>query len=60
VAIARSMLVSIWHMLTLRQPYQELGEDFLDQRKMESKIRYLTRRLEKLTGGSVRVDLQPA
>jgi transposase len=60
VAIARSMLVSIWHMLTLRQPYQELGEDFLDQRKKESKIRYLTRRLEKLTGGSVRVELQPA
>jgi transposase len=60
VAIARSMLVSAWHMLTSRQPYQELGDDFVDQRKKESKINYLTRQLEKLTGGSVHIDLQVA
>lgn len=59
VAIAHSILVSIWHMLTLRQPYRDLGEGYYDQRKKESKIRYLTRRLEKLTGGSVRVEFQP-
>ena len=59
VAVAHSMLVSAWHMLTYRQPYQELGHDFLDQRRKESKIRYFTRQLEKLTGGSVSVELQP-
>jgi transposase len=60
VAIARSILVSIWHMLTRRQPYQELGADFFDARKKEATVSYLTRRLEKLTGGTVRVELQLA
>lgn len=59
MAIARSILVSIWHMLTLRQPYQELGEEFFDERKKEATVSYLTRRLEKLTGGAVRIELQP-
>lgn len=58
VGVARSMLVSAWHMLSYRQPYQELGDDFLDQRKKESKINYLTRQLEKLTGGSVQIEFQ--
>ncbi len=54
------MLVSAWHMLTYRQPYQELGGDYFDQRKKESKISYHIRRLERLTGGSVSVEMQPA
>ena len=58
VGVARSMLVSIWHMLSYRQPYQELGDDFLDQRKKESRLNYLTRQLEKLTGGSVQIEFQ--
>jgi transposase len=57
VAVAHSMLVSAWHMLTSRQPYQELGGDYFDQRQKESKISYLTRRLEKLTGGTVRIEI---
>lgn len=60
VAIAHSMLVSAWHILTYRQPYKELGGDYFDQRKKETKVNYLIRRLEKLTGGSVVVEMQPA
>ena len=60
VAVAHSMLVSVWHMLTKRQPYQELGGDFFDQRRKETKVNYLTRQLEKLTGGLVRIELQPS
>lgn len=60
VGVARSMLVSIWHMLTYRQPYQELGDDFLDRRRKEAKLNYLTRQLEKLTGGSVQIEFQPS
>jgi transposase len=60
VAVAHSMLASAWHMLTYQQPYQELGGDYFDQRKKESKVSYLVRRLEKLTGGSVSIELQPA
>lgn len=60
VAVAHSMLVSVWHMLTYQQPYQELGGDYFDERKKESKVNYLIRRLEKLTGSAVRIELQPA
>jgi transposase len=60
VAVAHSMLVSVWHMLTHQQPYQELGGDYFDERKKESKVNYLIRRLEKLTGGAVSIELQPA
>lgn len=59
VAVARSMLVSAWHILTDRQPYRDLGGDYFDQRKKETKVSYLTRQLEKLTGGAVRIELQP-
>jgi len=60
VAVAHSMLVSAWHMLTHQQPYRELGGDYSDERKKEAKVSYLVRRLEKLTGGSVAIEIQPA
>jgi transposase len=60
VAVAHSMLVSAHHMLTQRQPYHELGGAYFDQRKKESKVNYLIRRLEKITGGSVNIDIQSA
>lgn len=60
VAIAHSMLVSAWHMLTYQQPYRELGGDYFDERKKEAKVSYLVRQLEKLTGASVNIEIQPA
>jgi transposase len=60
VAVAHSMLVSAWHMLTYQQPYQELGGDYFDQRKKEAKMSYLIRQLEKLSGGSVSIEIQPS
>jgi transposase len=59
-AISHSIIVSIWHILTYRQPYRELGGDYFDQRQKEIKVSYLLRRLEKLTGGSVSIEIQPA
>jgi hypothetical protein len=46
-------------MLTYQQPYQELGGDYHDERKKESKVNYLVRRLEKLTAPPVSIELQP-
>jgi len=60
VAIAHSMLVSAWYMLTHEQPYRELGGDYFDQRSKDAKVNYMVRRLEKLTGGSVSIEIQPA
>lgn len=59
VAVAHSMLISAYHMLSQQQPYHELGGDYFDQRKKEAKVSYLIRRLEKLTGGSVNIEIQP-
>jgi transposase len=59
-AISHSIIVSIWHMLKHRQPYHDLGGDYYDQRNTETKVSYLVRRLEKLTGATVSIDIQPA
>ena len=57
VAIGRSILVSIWYMLSRQESYQDLGADYYDQRRKETKISYLTTQLSKL--GFV-VTLDPA
>jgi hypothetical protein len=51
-----SILTSAWHMLTYRQPYQELGGDYFDQRRKEAKVNYLTL---MLFSTSQIVDLSP-
>lgn len=55
VAIAHSLLVSIWHMLSQAVVYNELGADYFNLRNKEAKVKYLTRQLEKLTGGDVQL-----
>jgi len=44
VAVAHSMLVSAWHMLKFQKPYWELGGNYFDERKKETKVNYLIRR----------------
>ena len=58
VAIAHSILVSIWHMLSRGVVYKELGAEYFNQRNKEAKVKYLTRQLEKLTGSVVQVASQ--
>ena len=48
VAVAHTILVSLYHMLKNKQPYRELGADFLDRRHAEHVKRYLLKRLERL------------
>ena len=48
VAVAHTILVSLYHMLKNKQPYRELGADFLDHRNAENIKRYLLKRLERL------------
>ena len=42
------MKVSMYHMLKAKQPYRELGADFVDRRNAEQVKRYLLKRLERL------------
>lgn len=59
MAIAHSIAVSLWHMLSQGVPYHELGEAYYDQRNKEAKVARLARQLENLTGGTVSVAFLP-
>lgn len=58
VAVAHTMLVIAWNMLTTGEAYRELGEDYYSQRHdAERRVRRLTRQLEQL---GFDVELTPA
>lgn len=48
VAVAHSILTSAYHMACRRQTYQEVGSNYFDERKKETVVFRLSRRLEKL------------
>jgi len=48
VAVAHSILVIAYHILSRWEPYRELGGNYFDERKRESVANRLIRRLEKL------------
>lgn len=57
VAVAHSIIVIIYHMLSRRESYRELGGNYFDERKRESVVNRLVRRLEKL-GYQVALETQ--
>ena len=48
VAVAREILISIYHIIKNKQPYIELGADYLTQRNKESVARKAIKKLELL------------
>jgi transposase len=48
MAVAHSILVIAYHVIQRRQPYQDLGSNYLDERQKVSTANRLTRRLAKL------------
>jgi len=48
IAVAHSIVVIIYHLLTRDEPYQDLGGNYFDERKRDSVTNRLVRRLEKL------------
>ena len=56
VAVAHSILVSAYHMLSRHEAYQDLGVHHFDARKQESVVNRLIHRLENL---GVRVAIEP-
>ena len=48
VAVAHSMIVSIYYMLVRQEPYHDLGQDYFDKRQKEAKVDWLTKQFEKL------------
>ena len=58
VAVAHSILVSVYFILSRREPYHDLGPSYFDERKREATVERLTHRLEKL-GYRVSLELTP-
>ena len=58
IAVARSLLVSIYHMLQRGESYHDLGPDYFSQRRKTAKVDYLLRQLEKL-GVSIQLESTP-
>jgi len=56
LAVAHSIVVSVYHMLVGKESYQDLGHDYLDQLKPEATAKRLVGRLETL---GFTVTLQP-
>jgi transposase len=56
VAVANGLLQAVWHMLTNREPYKELGPDYLARLNQKHLEHFLIRRLEAL---GHKVILQP-
>jgi transposase len=55
VAVAHSILVAAWHLLSTGQTYNDLGGDYFSTRNSEAEIRRLVKRLEAL-GQQVQVN----
>ena len=56
MAVAHSIVVSAFHMLSRHEPYHELGATYVDDHQREHLVDRLTRRLEHL---GYRVSLEP-
>lgn len=57
VAVANSLIQVVWHLLTHRQTYQDLGNDYFNRLDKQRLTQSLVRRLEKLGHA---VALKPA
>jgi transposase len=55
MALAHSILVIAYHIIQRKEPYQDLGGNYFDERKRATTANRLTRRLEKL---GYRVSIQ--
>jgi transposase len=58
VAVAHSMIVVAWHILTTGEPYQDLGGDYLSRRRDPERERQ--RLIRQLNNLGYNVTLQPA
>jgi transposase len=58
-ALAHTLLVVVYHVLSRRQPYQDLGADYLDRLEPDRLAKRLVKRLERL-GLKVTVEPQTA
>lgn len=56
VAVAHSLIVIAYHIIARREPYRELGANYLERQQPEAVARRLVRRIEKL---GFKVSMEP-
>jgi len=56
VAVAHTLIVIAYHVIARREPYRELGADYLERQRPEAVARRYMRRIEKL---GFKVTLEP-
>jgi transposase len=59
MAVAHSILVIAYHLISRKEDYRELGGDYFDKRRPEATAKHLIKRLEAL-GYTVHAQAQPA
>jgi transposase len=59
MAVAHSMVVSVFHMLSRNEPYRELGANYFDEHQRQHVVDRLTRRIERL-GYHVHLEALPS
>jgi transposase len=55
VAVGHSILIIAYHLLKKREPYQDLGQDYYQQRRKEVKIKHCLKELQRL-GVTVKIE----
>ena len=48
IAVAHSIMRSVFHMLSRNEAYRELGANYFDERRRQFTVDRLTRRIERL------------
>ena len=59
IAVAHSILVAAWHILTQEVPYNDLGEDYFTRRQAQHAERYRNRLIRQLEKLGHKVTLEP-
>jgi hypothetical protein len=59
MAVAHRILVIAYHVIARREPYRELGADYLERRRAPASVDRLVHRLRQL-GVEVNVTAEPA
>jgi transposase len=60
IAVGHSILVTIYYVLKRGVPYEELGDDYFQQRQQEAADRYAKRLVRQLQRLGHKVTLEPA
>jgi transposase len=60
IAVGHSILVTVYYVLKRGVPYQELGDDYFQQRQQEAADRYAKRLVRQLQHLGHKVTLEPA